>query len=127
MGREVKRVPLNYDVPPGTSEARRPRKGPGWQLWQTVSDGPISPVFKTADELIEFMCQPALDGRNLPFDPGPYPQSPWAQGWRRDVAERFVKGSGYIPSGILLVGGGGARMLSTSEMVDSMNAPKVKP
>ena len=31
-------------------------KGDGWQLWETVGDSPMSPVFATADELAEWMA-----------------------------------------------------------------------
>lgn len=32
-----------------------PPEGPGWQLWETVSDGsPITPVFESAEKLAEF-------------------------------------------------------------------------
>lgn len=38
-----------------------PPSGEGWQLWETVSEGsPITPVFATADELIEHLV--AADG-----------------------------------------------------------------
>lgn len=33
-----------------------PPHGPGWQVWETVSEGsPISPVFPTAEELIQYL------------------------------------------------------------------------
>ncbi len=125
MGREVKRVPLDFDFPPGKSfaetyatKALRAHRdvcqkrnhddcaycdwraaiptGDGWQLWQTVSDGPVSPVFATADELIDWMCQP--ETRSRPHDPGPYPENPWGQGWRREIAEPFVKRVGWAPT-----------------------------
>lgn len=60
MGREIKRVPLDFDAPRGVvwsgylvPECRRePPEGEGWQVWETVSEGsPISPVFATAEEL----------------------------------------------------------------------------
>ena len=120
MGREIKRVPLDFDCPVGQSFYRRarekhrvgcrlsddkcslkctfdsnPPKGPGWQLWQTVSDGPISPVFASAEALIAWMCEPQTDD---PYQ-GPYPEFPWAQGWKRAVAEPFVRAEGWAPSG----------------------------
>jgi len=36
-------------------EPTPPPHGDGWQLWQTTSDGPMSPVFHTADELARWM------------------------------------------------------------------------
>lgn len=124
MGRKIYRVPMDFDFPIGESfadahwakhEASCSKedhdecevdfdqdipKGEGWQLWQTVSDGPISPVFATADELIDWMCHPSNDPRN----PGPYPRLPWAQGWRREVAEKFVKSGGWAPSAVIVDG-----------------------
>lgn len=129
MGREIKRVPMNFHFPLGESahdaayaahdltctraedECRElceipwePPVGEGWQLWQTVSDGPISPVFATADELIDWMCQPVPEKDRTRFQPSPYPDMPWAQGWKREVAEPFVKDIGWAPSGIVTNG-----------------------
>lgn len=104
MGREIKRVPLDFDFPINKSyhdamwEKHRescsendcdhhvdtsPPKGEGWQLWQTVSDGPTTPVFKTAEELIDYMCQPdpEYEARNARF--GGMGPAPWSKGWDR--------------------------------------------
>lgn len=95
MGRELKRVPLNFDWPlntiwygyycsychdnsaGGCENCKRfatlkgigfteygcpdfepytgPPKGDGFQLWETTTEGsPVSPVFKTLDELCEW-------------------------------------------------------------------------
>ena len=123
MGREIKRVPMDFAFPVGESFADHaynqhmiscrckpdpefpgeepdhdysisPPKGDGWQLWQTVSDGPISPVFDTPEELIDFMAAPGERERI----------TPWAQGWPRDVAERFVRGPGWAPSFVMAGG-----------------------
>jgi hypothetical protein len=73
MGRIVKRVPVQFRWPlnrvwkgyinphtslAGNGEAAKkwtyfdPPKGEGYQLWETTTEGsPISPVFKTFDEL----------------------------------------------------------------------------
>lgn len=73
MGRELKRVPLDFDHPlrvrwPGyvqpdglsdeqadawyTTGRVDPPAGEGFQLWETTSEGsPVSPVFATLDEL----------------------------------------------------------------------------
>lgn len=68
MGRELKRVPLDFDWPLGkvwrgyvrpddieASETWTPTDPPiggGYQLWETTSEGsPKSPVFATLDEL----------------------------------------------------------------------------
>jgi hypothetical protein len=61
MGREVKRVPLDFDWPLKTvwkgygnypEKDVHPPTGPGWQMWENTSEGsPISPVFKTPEKL----------------------------------------------------------------------------
>jgi hypothetical protein len=118
MGREIKRVPMDFSFPLGKSYAdeqwfahkatcptpddcdcdyeRNPPKGDGWQLWQTVSNGPITPVYATPEELIEHMCRPA------PPERAGY--SPWDTGWRREVAEHFVRRNGWAPSFVLVNG-----------------------
>lgn len=41
-------------------EPTQPPEGEGWQLWETVSEGsPISPVFRSAEELAYWMSSPA--------------------------------------------------------------------
>lgn len=141
MGREVKRVPMDFDFPVGESFAdaeyekhcascdkedhdgcdypyNRPPTGEGWQLWQTVSDGPISRVFATADELVDWMCLPVPKDKQdrlfmRPGEDPEFPHNPWAQGWRREVAEPFVKSCGWAPS--LVISGG--RAMSGAEFV----------
>ncbi len=136
MGREIMRVPMDFNFPLDKSYsqtmfsehcekcrrkshnrckyARRPPTGEGWQLWQTVSDGPISPVFETADMLIGWMSKPVPLADRKPWRPEAYPPNPWAQGWNPTTAERFVNGSGWMPSGIIENG----RVLSTTETVE---------
>lgn len=132
MGREVKRVPMTFDFPIGKSyadfcfdrhreecaesdhdscdyECCNPPEGDGWQLWQTVSDGPISPVFSTADELIDWMCQPLSSEKQAArhwdrSEDLAYPDMPWDQGWRRRIAEPFVKRCGWAPSMLMIDG-----------------------
>ncbi len=146
MGREIKRVSLDFDFPIDASysdhvwgqhkptcescqqeeenedgpsctfSGSSPPVGEGWQLWQTVSDGPISPVFATADELIDWMSQPLSFEQQSRTDPGPYPANPWGQGWRKSTAEQFVKDQAWMPSGAMV----GGRMLTTDEIVDSL-------
>lgn len=140
MGREIRRIPLDFDFPVGESyhdhfcrqleekgidletydgpwwQSTLP-KGEGWQLWQTVSDGPISPVFATPEELIEYMCQPTDPPGpnwrwNRPYEA--YPSNPWNKGWRRDVAEKFVNGPGWAPSFVMT---GDGRTMSGAELV----------
>jgi hypothetical protein len=75
MGREVRRVPPDFNHPinevwPGFCppdglnddeldawEETDPPEGDGWQLWETVSEGsPISPPFATSGELVAWLC-----------------------------------------------------------------------
>lgn len=140
MGREIKRVPIDFNFPLGKSYAdaqwsahketcegdaegehdgcdiaRQPPKGDGWQLWQTVSGGPISPVFADPDDLIAWMSEPVPEKDRKPWQPEAYPPMPWDRGWRRETAEKFVKGAGWMPS-MMAVGG---RVLTTAEMIDA--------
>lgn len=142
MGRELMRVPMSFDFPIGSSFADHAwnqhartctknshddcdvdwramvPKGDGWQLWQTVSDGPISPVFATADELIDWMSKPDYEPRRYGVNGEPgYPDLPWAQGWRREAASAFVLGKGWIPSMAIIDG----RPLTNGEVVDHIN------
>ena len=39
-------------------ESEEPPSGPGWQLWETVSEGsPVSPVFASREEFVEHIVQ----------------------------------------------------------------------
>jgi hypothetical protein len=63
MGREVKRVPLDFSWPMNKTwegyeaeEQYDPPEGDGYQLWETVSEGSaITPVFATKDELADWL------------------------------------------------------------------------
>ena len=132
MSRYIKRVPLDFKFPINSNRSyaeehadeheRKCRrkgdhdetcgyhynetpKGEGWQLWQGVSDTPITPVFRTAEELIAYMSQPVPFGDRPHYDPSPYPTTPWDKGWRRNVAEAFVREEGWCPSGVFFAGG----------------------
>jgi hypothetical protein len=79
MGREVKRVPLNFDWPlkvtwkglGGIESPYEPPEGPGWQMWENVSDSPISPVFKTPEKLATWLTDSkasAFAGQTATYD-----------------------------------------------------------
>jgi hypothetical protein len=58
-----------------------PPEGPGWQLWETVSEGsPVSPVLPTREAFVEYLM---------------------SQGSTRSAAEAFTK-SGWTPSGVMM-------------------------
>jgi hypothetical protein len=68
-------------------ERTEPPEGDGWQLWQTVSDGPISPVFATPEELARWMASPAYDWGVSKHSQISY-----------ESALAFITGPGWAPS-----------------------------
>lgn len=140
MGREIKRVTLDFDWPldkpwkgyvPDENDATwdeeadeyltktgevwkayDPPTGEGWQVWETVSEGsPITPVFPTAEALIEHLSTVGTEWDRTPGPGGRPPRGPW----RREAAEAFVR-SGWAPSfvgigGQLLMGGNDADLI----------------
>lgn len=85
-------------------ERTEPPAGDGWQLWQTVSDGPISPVFATSDGLVAYL---ATTG------------DAWGHVWRREAAEAFMR-EGWAPSFV----GIGGRLLMGGEDADRIEATR---
>ena len=64
-------------------EPEEPPAGPGWQLWETVTEGsPISPVFERREGLVSYLEQ---------------------QGYSRKAAEEFTR-VGFAPSGAMVGG-----------------------
>jgi hypothetical protein len=62
-------------------ERYHPPTGEGYQVWETVSEGsPISPVFKTAEETVDWLI---------------------GKGYSSNAARSFVYGSGWSPSGMI--------------------------
>lgn len=66
MGREIKRVPIDFKwpigkiwkgyIPQDESEKYEPPEGEGYQLWETVTEGsPMSPVFETPEKLATWL------------------------------------------------------------------------
>lgn len=79
---------------------QEPPAGDGWQMWETVSEGsPVSPVFATPEELVDWMTQPG-DGD-------------WRRPYSREAAEAFVK-VGYSIGSFGMIGG---RMVDGVEML----------
>ena len=65
MGREVKRVPLDFAWPQFQkwegyqapyAKQYEPPKGKGWQMWTTTEEAPMSPVFKTPELLAGWLA-----------------------------------------------------------------------
>jgi hypothetical protein len=64
-----------------------PPKGKGYQLWETVSEGsPISPVFKTPEELATWLIEADYSWKDL------------HQGTSYDQWMKFICGPGWAPS-----------------------------
>lgn len=69
-------------------EPTEPPEGPGYQLWETVSEGsPITPVFATPEELAHWMTEHSWGSQ----------KDKMASSF--DVAMRFIE-AGWAPSGI---------------------------
>lgn len=109
MGREIKRVPMDFDWPidaewlgyqrdcgndecDGCADCERvePPEGEGYQLWQTVSDAPMSPVFATPEELARYMAD--LEAGS------------WDAGISYEKWLKFINGPGWAPSMMIVDG-----------------------
>lgn len=77
-----------------------PPAGTGWQVWETVSEGsPVTPVFETADELIEYLVENGDEWDQKRAARGTPMELP-----SREAIEKFVKGTGWVPSGAQIGG-----------------------
>lgn len=85
----------NYEIRSNRWRRKEPPKGAGYQMWETTSEGsPISPVFKTPEELAQWLA------------------STGASSFGRDTATyetwlAFIRGPGWAPS--MIVSSRGAR------------------
>lgn len=72
-------------------ERFEPPVGEGWQMWQTVSDGPYTPVFKTPEELARHCAE-----------------NPWGAEVNNPISYEtwltFITENGYAPSMVLSQG-----------------------
>lgn len=91
-----------YDGQRADAEAWKrpePPTGEGWQLWQTVSEGgPVTPVFKTAEGLVDYLStrgEVLSDGTN----DGPYAR----EAAEALVSQGFSAGSGFTTGDGVLV------------------------
>ena len=80
-----------------------------WQMWETVSEGtPVSPAFETAEELIEYLAENGdFWDQSRCKKPGwatLWGGTPGVSAWGHERAERFVRGSGYAPSMVIVDG-----------------------
>lgn len=102
----------DYNGQPPDKEYYRPWKdeeATWFQLWETVSEGtPVTPPFATKQELADYLAENGdfWDQENkdspswMAFDGRPVGVS----GWGKERAEKFVFGSGWSPS-LMMVGG----------------------
>lgn len=82
-------------------EQEEPPEGPGYQLWETVSEGsPVSPVFEEPDALAEWLATSADYSARM----GVIPKEQWL---------KFILGPGWAPSMII----SGGRVMSGVEAV----------
>lgn len=73
-------------------------EGPGWQLWETVSEGsPISPVFPTREAFVEYLM---------------------SKGSTRSAAEAFTE-SGWTPSAVAIPGKGFVTGIEVAEAMQT--------
>ena len=83
----MRRVPLGWQHP---TEPNPPDEL-GWCLYETVSEGsPVTPVFATAEELIEHLATEGIDWDHKPY--------------RREAAEALVR-SGHSMGSFVVAGG----------------------
>lgn len=95
MGREIRRVPPNWEHPKDEngqykplSKNRKSKKHTWFQVYETTSEGtPVTPAFETEQELIEHLIQ---YGESLnPYNSGPI---------NKESAENFVLRTQWAPS-----------------------------
>lgn len=104
MGREIKRVALDFNWPIDTIwegyinkynnnwEKFDPPTGEGYQLWSTTTAGhPMSPVFDSPEKLATYL----VDNKVSSFADETCTYEQWL---------RFIKGPGWAPSAIAIDG-----------------------
>lgn len=97
------------------SERFGPPAGTGWQVWETVSEGsPVTPVFETADELIEYLVKNGDEWDQRRAARGDTRSLP-----SREAVEKFVKGCGWVPSGAKIDG----KLYRGIAVAETMDAP----
>lgn len=120
MGRELKRVPLDFPADPTQKQIYNllasKTKFPGFQMWQTVSDEPYTPVFSTAEELARYCAA-----------------NPWGGECDRPVSYavwlNFINGPGWAPSMVIVDGVTmpGVEAVSTSAAPKAQSSDSAEP
>lgn len=96
-------------------EPTPPPTGDGWQLWETTSEGsPVSPVFRTGEEL----------ARWLTTAEGGHASGPSRKPMTISSARAFV-GDGWAPTGVATAGGyhDGAHYIGTEGVLRQIEEP----
>lgn len=88
MGRMVKRVPPGAPFGEDFDEDQPFVRGEWYQMWQTVSNGPYSPAFETAEELARWCAD---NPYGLEED-SPVPYEVWL---------KFINGRNLAPTGVI--------------------------
>lgn len=86
-----------YDGDPPSVDTYRPHwdeaKATWYQIYETVSEGtPVTPPFETQDELVNYLTTHGTFWDDQP--------------WSSKAANNFVRGSGWLPSGVIMNGVG---------------------
>lgn len=108
MGREIRRVPKDWKHPEQKNGNFKPLFGDQmqckredstcYQIYETVTNGtPVSPVFETKEEMIEWMVSPIDMKSRYTYLSSNDGHVTSMQGATREVAEAFVK-SEWAPS-----------------------------
>ena len=85
-----------------------------FQVYETVSEGtPVTPPFATEDELIDYLVNEGDFWQQSRWREGQRDIQPNPPGYSREVAEAFVKGSGWVPSMVVETKPDGSQVIKT--------------
>lgn len=74
-----------------------------FQVYETVSEGtPVTPPFATREELVAYLVKHGDFWQQKRWQEGDRFMQPEPPGYSREAAEKFVMGSGYAPSMIVI-------------------------
>lgn len=110
-------------VPPDPAYYRPWRDGEAtwFQVWETVSEGtPVTPPFATKEELVEYLVAHGDFWQQDRWARGDKFMQPEPPGYSREAAAKFVMGSGWAPSMIIVQGPGGTRI---AQGIDTVTFP----
>jgi hypothetical protein len=114
---------LNDDGRPPDPAYYRPwrdEEATWFQVWETVSEGtPVTPPFATKEELVEYLVRHGDFWQQKRWQEGDHFMQPRPPGYSREAAERFVKGTGWAPSMVIIKGPDGTKIATG---IDSVTA-----